>query len=126
LRAAPESVRHALIGLNPAGAFNLNGGMSFAQGGQPNEPLRAAWNIDVNCHRNSIEAGVKLDNIFGIVHLEGQSENGQARGSAQLELESLTYRGFQFSQVQGPLTIQPGLILLGSPREPQLKPGAGA
>ncbi len=125
LRAAPEGLRRVLTELNPTGAFNLHGGVSFAQAGGAAQPLHGRWDLDVICHRNGLQAGVKLDDLFGIIHLEGQSERGEARMSGQLALESLSCRGFQFTQVQGPFTVQPGLILWGSPHEPQLQAGPG-
>jgi hypothetical protein len=124
LRAAPEGLRQALGELNPAGAFNLYGRLSFAQGASPNEPLRSKWSLDVVCHRNSLRAGLKLDDLFGTVRLEGQSERGDVWMNGQLALESLTCRGFQLTDVQGPFSVQPGLILLGSPHQRQPTGGA--
>jgi hypothetical protein len=124
LRAVPEAGRKTLVELNPTGAFNLHGEMSFAQGGHPADSLRAAWNMAVVCHGNSLHAGVKLENLFGVVYLEGQSRNGEVRGSGRLALDSASYRGFQFTEVQGPLTIEPDFIILGSPSEPRLQAGS--
>jgi hypothetical protein len=123
LRAAPERARQMLAELSPGGAFNLHGAVNLAQGGRPGDPLRAAWNLGVVCHGNSLHPGVKLDDIFGVVYLQGESQAGEIRGSGRLALDSATYRGFQFTDVRGPLTIQPDVILLGSPSDARLEAG---
>jgi len=123
LRAVPEKFRAILTELNPSGSFNLRGNLGFAHSGRLGDPLRTAWELDVVCHRNRLLTSPPLEDIFGIVHVRGESVGARVQARGRLALDSLTFRGLQFTEITGPLEIQPDLITFGSPREPQLEPG---
>jgi hypothetical protein len=123
LQASPEGLREALRGLNPKGPLNLSGHVSFFLGPRQGDALRTAWDVNVFCHGNQVQAGVPLDDVFGSVQLAGEHHIGHVRCDGKLRLDSLTVNGYQFTDVAGPIQILGDRVLLGTPTARQLEPG---
>lgn len=114
VQALPGGLRHALAGLNPAGLFNLRGAAVLEGGTRPDDPLQAQWDLRIGFHQASIDCGVKLDNLHGGLTLAGQYDGTRMHAAGELDIDSLTYKDFQFTQVTGPIWIDHQQVLLGS------------
>ncbi len=111
--ALPGALRRAASELKPSGPINLKGAIDFAQG-PAGTPLQTAWNVDLFLHRSSIQAGPMLENIFGRVGLRGSSRGALYSSHGELDLDSLTYKNFQFTGISGPLWFDNGNVYLGA------------
>ncbi len=110
--ALPESLRRAITELKPGGPLNLRGAVDFAKF-RADGPLQTSWDVDVEMHQGSLQAGPKLENIFGRVRLTGSSNGTRFSSRGELALDSVTYKNFQFTQVIGPLWFDNNNVVLG-------------
>ncbi len=114
VQALPGGLRKSLAALNPAGMFNLRGSVDLEGGVQTDDRMRAAWDLRVGFHQASIDCGVKLENLHGGLTLVGRFDGTRMTSSGELDIDSLTYKDFQFTQVTGPLWVDDQQVLLGS------------
>lgn len=115
VQALPGQLRKGLVELNPSGPMYLSDGMlDLAHSGNPGDPPRASWRLDIGFQQASIDCGVRLENMFGGMRVEGRFDGGEYQTAAQLAIDSLTYRGLQFTDVAGPVWIDRQRVLLGS------------
>ncbi len=99
--ALPEAIKRAVAELRPTGPIHLKGAMDFAKPAV-NAPLQASWDVDLFLHQGSLQAGPKLENIFGRARLTGSSDGARFTSRGELDLDSLTYKNIQFTDVKGP------------------------
>jgi len=71
VQALPARLRRLLTELNLAGPVNLRGAMDFQSTGKPNDPVQVHWNTRVDFQRQSLDCGVKLENMQGELQLVG-------------------------------------------------------
>ena len=110
--ALPAVLRQAVTELKPAGAINLKGNIDFAKP-RPGAPLQAGWNVDLLIHQGSLQVGPTLENIFGRVRLRGSSNGPHYSSQGELDLDSLTFKNFQFTEIAGPLWFDNANVYLG-------------
>ena len=114
VQALPGGLRKSLVGLNPTGLFNLRGSLDLEGGVRADDRVQSAWDLRVGFHQASIECGVKLDNLHGGLSLVGRYDGTRMSSQGELDVDSLTYKDFQFTQVTGPVWIDDSQVLLGS------------
>jgi hypothetical protein len=117
--ALPERLRRAVMELNPTGPMSLRGKLLLAGSGQPGDPLKTNWDLDLYLHQANLNAGVLLEDVRGNVRLTGSSRGPILRCRGDLKLDSLIYKGLQFTEVAGPLWIEESRVLLGAWAEPE-------
>jgi len=110
--ALPDGLKKALGQLKPTGNVNLRGTVDFHKEAHDRE-LTTTWNVGLNLQQSSIDCGTKLENIFGAVRLWGSSTGSQFTSRGELELDSLMYKDYQYTQVLGPMWIDNRKVLLG-------------
>lgn len=110
--ALPAALKRAVAELRPKNAINLAGSVNLAKAG-PTAPLRTSWNVNVFLHEGSLQAGPALENIFGRVQLIGASDGAKFASHGELDLNSLTFKNFQFTRIQGPIWFDNNTVLLG-------------
>ena len=114
VQALPGGLRKSLAGLNPTGLFNLRGSVDLEGGTRADDRMQAAWDLRVGFHQASIDCGVKLENLHGGLTLAGRYDGTRMTAAGELDVDSLTYKDFQFTQVTGPVWIDDQQVLLGS------------
>jgi len=102
----------------------LKGAVDFTKPG-PTAPLHTSWNVDLFLDRASLQAGAALENIFGRVRLTGSSDGTRYASRGELDLNSLTYKNFQFTEVIGPLWFDNNTVVLGDWGPQYRPPGQG-
>ncbi|HEY2147629.1 MAG TPA: hypothetical protein VGH32_06810, partial [Pirellulales bacterium] len=123
LAALNGRLKKSVVALNPTGTISVNGGMlEFAGNADPNVPTRSAWNLPFEVHQGTIGTGIRFENINGGVRLFGDCDGVHARSWGRVAIDSLTFKDYQFTQVQGPLWMDEKQVLLGAAAEPA-KPG---
>jgi hypothetical protein len=111
--AVPERLKKMLAELRLTGPMNLRGSVDFDSRGEPGVPLTSDWNIDVDFQQCSMNCGMLLQNVNGGANLVGDFDGQQFRCQGELNLESVTCRDFQLTQVMGPIWIDDARLLLG-------------
>ncbi len=111
--ALPDKLKKVVADLRPTGPIQMDGELELSRV-SPTSPLQANWkNLTFDLRQASIEAGVTLDNIDGSVSLTGTHDGAHLRCMGELDVDSLTYRDFQFTEVRGPLWIDDTQFILG-------------
>ncbi len=112
--ALPEGLRKAALELKPNAPINVRGAFGFARGATANAPLTSQWELTVDLSQMTVDPGVKLENIYGAIHLAGAYDGERFYSRGELALDSVTYKNYQFTQVLGPLWIDNTRLLLGA------------
>lgn len=104
LLAAPGGLRGVVEELRPQGAFHLSDSrFEVAKASGPTGGVTARWRVGLHCHQASLESGVRLDGLSGVVRLSGQSDGSAAATAGELDLDSVFWNDLQLTRVQGPL-----------------------
>ena len=119
LFALPSGVRQGLMTLNFSGPLNLTGAIRFARGNFPDAPIKSDWNLTLNTLQGRIDCGIELDQINGGVNIAGGFDGHQFFSRGWLDIDSALYKGYQFTQIQGPLWLNSERILFGAWAEPR-------
>lgn len=110
--ALPEALKRAVLELKPTGAIDVRGAVEFAKQ-NPNAPLHTGWDVNLFLFQNTIQAGPRLENLFGRVRLTGAADGPRYSSRGELALDSLMYKNFQFTQIHGPLWFDNHNVVLG-------------
>jgi hypothetical protein len=111
--ALPEALRRAIGELKPSGPINVQGAVDFVKT-HPNAPLYVGWHVALSMFQGSLNAGPKLENVFGNVELRGSSTGSKFSSQGELHVDSVTYKNFQFTNVKGPLWFDNENVFLGA------------
>jgi hypothetical protein len=111
--ALPAPLRKAIVALNPVGAVDLNGWLTLSRKG-PDAPLTSQWNVGVGFQQASIDCGVKLDSMHGVVTLAGEFDGERFGSRGELSIDSLVHKDLQFTRIGGPIWIDETRVLFGS------------
>ena len=120
IRALPAGLKKVISELQPVGPVNLHGTIDFARGPHPEDLVTADWLLDLQMHQGQLDCGIRLENLFGGVHLKGSYNGKELVCYGDLAVDSVTYRDFQFTNVRGPVYIDDFRVLLGDQPEIQL------
>jgi hypothetical protein len=96
--------------------------MRFARGARADAPLRTGWDVQLNTLQGRIDCGIMLDQINGGLRLVGGYDGGLFRSHGWLDVDSLLYKGFQFTKVRGPCWFSDDRMIFGAGVQPQ-RPG---
>ena len=130
IAALPPKLRKTVERLNPVGLVNLSGAVDWWGNSPPPADattecnleeckLRTAWNVEFDLQQAGLRAGLDLKNVNGGVRLNGECDGQQVRSHGELNVDSVTWNGFQFSNVKGPFWIDEHQVILGSAAEGQ-------
>ncbi len=130
--ALPLRLRSAVNQLRPTGLMNLQGTVDFsgnstaADSSAPALPgecnVVCQWknlNIDM-AEYGTLHAGVDLQNISGGVVLNGSYDGHRPDGqrlftTGELNVDSVMWKNFQFTNLQGPLQLNDHQLMIGTP-----------
>jgi len=115
IQALPERLKKAVVELNPTGPINLRGSFDLERRGGPDEPLRSRWDVRIGMQQGSLQCGgILLKNIHGEASLLGEFDGRHVRSRGELAFDSMSYKDYQLTQVNGPIWIDDGRVLLGA------------
>jgi hypothetical protein len=115
LVALPPSLQAILERLQPSGTVSVvNSSLSLAHVPR-SERLAAAWDVNLDCHQAAIQGGLPLQSLTGGIHLAGRYDAQNTYTSGDLQLDSVIWKGTQFTNVRGPIWVDRQLFLLGEP-----------
>ena len=114
LRAMPERLSRLADTLEPTGSFTLHQGiLSFRKPASEIAPLETRWDMQVDCHQADLHCGLDLQNIHGSIRLIGASDGQRSQSEGELNLESVTFKDVQLTDVRGPLWVDETECRLG-------------
>ena len=113
VQALPPRLRKAITEMHLSGPVSIRGRFDLSSTGRPGEPLAAGWDVACDLQQVRMAYSLPLDNINGRLWLKGSFDGRQFRSHGGLDLDSLTYKDFQFTEVRGPLWIDDAKFLLG-------------
>jgi hypothetical protein len=113
VQALPERLKKMLLDLRLTGSVNVRGAFGLASAGVPGVPFTSDWNLNVDFQQNSVSVGVPLDNVNGGAQFQGAFDGRNFRCQGDLDIHSVTYKDFQFTEVMGPLWIDDARLLVG-------------
>lgn len=113
IHAVPSRLKKLLTDLDLRGPVNLRGAIDLASSGRPNAPVTTDWDIDLDLQQVSLSVGLALKNVCGGIKLKGTYDGRQFRCAGEINVDSLTYRDLQFTEVRGPILIDDGRLLVG-------------
>ena len=100
--ALPPALKRAVGELRPKGAMNLQGAVEFSKAA-PHAPLHTGWDVDLFVNKASVQVGPVLENVSGRIHFVGSADGPNYASRGELDLDNLTYKNFQFTEIAGPL-----------------------
>jgi hypothetical protein len=113
LVALPPGARTILERLQPAGTFDVfNSSLSLVKAPQ-SEDVAAAWDVNLHCHHAAIQGGLPVQSVTGEIRLTGRHDAQSVYSSGELNLNSVIWNDMQFTNVHGPIWIDPSYCLLG-------------
>lgn len=123
--ALPNTFQGFVENLKIANPVNLKGSLELSKQGEE-APLLAVWDLALILHRNNMEIGIPMEDMFGTIRLTGFSLDEQVRAAGQLQLDSVTVHDFQATELSGPFfydgTARPPRFYLGQPAMIALPP----
>lgn len=112
-QALPAKLRNLLATLRLTGPINLRGELEFE--GAEGQGLRSTqWNLGLQLQRCELDSGVKLSNVYGGLNLTGRYDEKGVVSQGELDLDSLEYKDFQFTEVRGPIWMDEKQVIFGS------------
>jgi len=126
MQALPQRLKRTVLELNPTGPLGLAGTFEVARGGRPADPITSRWDLDVGFCQGSVDCGLKLENLNGSMKLVGDFDGRHFQSRGEFDVDSVSFRNAQFTQVRGPFWIDDEQVLFGVEvdRFSRTRPGA--
>ncbi|NLE38494.1 MAG: hypothetical protein GX621_10765 [Pirellulaceae bacterium] len=113
--ALPAGLREGLAKWNPSGPMYLHKSrMNARHPAEAGQPMEMDWDLRLGFHQARIECGIRLENMHGELQLRGQSQGHAFTSLGELDISSLLFENFQFTDVKGPIQLDNHRLLLGS------------
>lgn len=113
LEAARGRFKKTISALHPTGSLNLRGWLELQGGNQPNQAVKSAWDLQLDMQQVSLQCGLELQNVHGALRLAGTYDGQTFQSQGDFDVDSLTWKGFQFTDVHGPVWMDNDVVLLG-------------
>lgn len=118
--ALPERMQKVFDHLRPEGDFSFYGPVEFSGPPERGDSVTAAWNLKTVLSRCSIHAGTHIDDIYGVVQLEGNWDGSHANLKGDLKLDTVsvfrksTGQAYQISNIRGPFSYHNDELVAGT------------
>ena len=112
-------LKKLIADLQPSGPVNVRGAnvrggnLVLARSGDPDAPMTASWDLKVYLTGNRLDCGVTLERLSGAVAIKGDFDGQRLQSTGELDLDSVSYKDFQFTQILGPFWIDDSIVLCG-------------
>jgi len=111
--ALPSELQQAFERLQPTGRFGVyNSRLNFVKSPQ-SDRIAAAWDINLDCHQAALGGDLPVKAIAGGIHLVGRHDGQSPYTTGELALDSVVWKDMQFTNVRGPIWIDPTICYFG-------------
>lgn len=110
--AVPPKLEQSLQRLQIGPMFHVDGEVVLSNP-NPGRPVQMNWNVTAHMAGGQIRRGSEIDNIYGAIRFEGQSDEAGARTLGEYYVDSITYYGIPVSDIRGPFWIDETRFLMG-------------
>jgi hypothetical protein len=115
MQVLPPQLKKSLSELNATGPISLQGDVVVARGADPAKPAVSQWTLRLGLNQVGLDCGVRLENLYGrVVDVNGWSDGTHYQMRGELDIESMTCRDLQLTQVMGPFWIDEQKAMFGS------------
>jgi len=116
IAALPPKLAGTVEKLNLSGPISVGGFLQLDGIKKPDgeEQTLTKWDVDFDVENGSLGCGIQLDHLHGGVRLIGRSQGERYESRGELALDSAIYKGYQFTQIRGPLWIDPTRVVFGA------------
>jgi hypothetical protein len=111
--ALPQELGRAVDKLNITGLVTLGGKLTLFGAEDPQVPPGAAWELDLDLENGGLNCGVPLQNIHGGLKVTGNTDGRHSQNRGELMVDSMTYKGIQFTNLKGPLHFEDAQLWIG-------------
>jgi hypothetical protein len=117
--ALPAELGNAVEDLNITGLVTLGGKLTLFGVEDPRMPPGATWELNLDLENGGLDCGVPLENIHGGLKVTGSTDGRHSQNHGELMVDSMTYKGIQFTRLKGPVHFEDGQLWIGEwiPRE---------
>ena len=111
----PARLRDVFETLDPRGRLTVRGMVEFRGMCEPSGgPVTAAWDLNTTYSGATLTAGVDLENLHGQIGMNGTWDGSKVRAEGKIELDSVSIKGYQLTDLRGPIRINGDELILGS------------
>ncbi len=121
MAALPTALGESIEAVEFDGKLSLQGtidvrGNIFEAGNSANAPgsERLEWNLDVAVGQGSLNPGLPIRNVNGVVSTRGVFENDRLRSHGTLAIDSMMYNDVQITDFRGPIYVDNDRLAIGS------------
>ncbi len=118
-RVLTGALKDTVNQLNPHGAVSLSGMLNFRGTSQPEAPVTAGWQLNVDLSGNKLSAGADLSRVYGRVKTAGVVDHSgrvlMDEGNS-IQLSSVNLLDYQITNVKGPFQLVGNRLTVGSPK----------
>ncbi|MCA9239105.1 MAG: hypothetical protein KDA37_02845, partial [Planctomycetales bacterium] len=113
--AAPVGLRKVINRLEPEGGLSVHHGhLTFQMPGDPGQPLQTTWDLQLDCQQLDVTAGVRIEDLFGMVRITGAGSGDTGASQGEFALESMLWNDLQLTKINGPFYCDSNRCLIGS------------
>ena len=113
-QSAPEGLVSVIDALEPSGRLELYDSSLLVEADSMRDATASArWDLGVQCHQASFNAGALLEGMTGHVRLVGSTDGVAAETTGEIALDSVFWNDLQLTQVRGPLWATGEECLIG-------------
>ncbi len=115
IQALPGRLRKGLFELKPNGPMSLHhSSFDISRNLTSTEMPQAAWDMQICFQQASLDCGIKAENMYGNLALKGDFDGNRFWSRGELDVDSLTFKGLQFTNLRGPIWIDNKKTLFGN------------
>jgi len=113
LEALAPRFRRSVEQLSLDGPINLTGSLSFSGTADAKLPTRSQWDMAVSMEDVSFSSGIPLEHVSGSLRAVGRLQGNRFATQGELDIDSVTCHGIQFTRLKGPLWLDDQRLVLG-------------
>jgi hypothetical protein len=118
--ALPQRIQRVYDSVQPKGDFSFHGPVEFVGSHGPDQTLSASWKLKTVLSQCSMNAGIAIDEINGVIQLDGSWDGTNAELSGQLNLDSISVfrkpsgECYRIPVIRGPFSLKDNVFVAGT------------
>lgn len=118
MSALSPRFRRSLSQVAMDGRLNLTGTVCLQGTAKNNAAVQSSWDVGINIEDVDFNSGLPLQHVSGAVRLAGETRGAKYFTKGDIDIDSMTYKGIQLTQIIGPLWLDDRRLALGEWAKP--------